>query len=82
MTRTEARCPLHGGDNPGAWGRHSLVLVVLRRLSLWRGLKSCIVLIVPQLVEIGLPVVLCHQGLRIHASLRGQGCCVRRDRTQ
>lgn len=45
------------------------ILVVLHWLSFWRGLKSCVVLVIPKLVEIGLSVTLRHQGLRVHASL-------------
>lgn len=48
----------HRQGGLGAQAPHSLVLVVLRRLSFRRGLKSRVVLVVPQLVEVGLPVVL------------------------
>lgn len=61
--------PEHHQSGPGAQSRHSLVLVVLHWLSFWRGLKSCVVLVIPKLVEIGLSVILRHQGLRVHASL-------------
>lgn len=59
----------HQQGGLGALAPHSLVLVVLRRLSFRRGLKSRVVLVIPQLVEVGLPVILRHQGLGVHASL-------------
>lgn len=81
VIQREVRGPPQEGDSTRAQTRNSLVLVVLRWLGVWRGLESCIVLIVPQLVEVGLPIILCHQGLRIHAPLWGQEYCVRRDPT-
>lgn len=59
----------HQQGSLGAQALHSLVLVVLCWLSFRRGLKSRVVLVVPQLIEVGLPVVLRHQGLGVHASL-------------
>lgn len=59
----------HRQGSLGALAPHSLVFVVLRWLSFRRRLKSRIVLVIPQLVEVGLPVILRHQGLGVHASL-------------
>lgn len=62
---------MDGAEKAYSWCAHSLVLVVLCWLGLGRGFKPCVVLVVPQLVEIGLSIILSpwQHGLRIHASL-------------
>lgn len=53
------------------------MLVVLCRLGLGRGFKPCVVLVVPELIEIGLPIILgpWQHGLGVHASLRREDMC-------